>query len=488
MSHLSSPADYAQLFELAPVSLWLEDFSALKRLFDRWRGEGIADLRAHVALHPECLAECAASLQVLEVNQRTLELFGASSQEQLLANLSQVFRGDMLDHFAQQMYPMWDGQMGFSIQTVNYALDGRRLDVKVQAQVLHGHEDHWDRVMVSLQDITHELQTSNLLAASEQHARDLFDYSPVSLWVEDFSAVKLLLDELRMRGIEDFRTFINVHPEFVSRCMQEIRVIDVNRQTLAMFGARDKAELLSRLGEVFQGEMRDSFAEQLIELWQGKTTQMREVVNYRLGGDLINIHMQFAVSPAHVATWDLVLVSLVDITARKKAEAYLEYLGKHDSLTQLRNRAFYMDELNRLSRKGPWPLSVLVMDLNGLKQVNDEHGHVAGDALLRRAGEVFNKVNSFQVCVARTGGDEFAMLLPGSDEHGAQAIIDQIHSVLELNNQFYTNHKLSIAIGMATCHSSDQLEATLIRADRAMYVEKTRFYQEQHIERRWNHS
>ncbi|WP_295953521.1 sensor domain-containing diguanylate cyclase [Rhodoferax sp.] len=484
MSQLSSPADYTQLFALAPVSLWLEDFSALKRLFDGWRAEGITDLRTHVAVYPECLAECAASLQVLEVNQRTLELFGASSQEHLLANLQQVFRGDMLDHLAHQMIPMWDGQMGFAVQTVNYTLDGRRLDVKVQARVLQGHEELWDRVMVSLQDITQELQTSNLLAASEQHARNLFDYSPVSLWVEDFSAVKRLIEDVRMRGIEDFRTFINVHPEFVTRCMQEIRVIDVNQQTLTMFGAQNKAELLVRLGDVFQGEMRDSFAEQLCELWQGKTTLMREVVNYRLSGDLVNIHMQFAVLPGHLADWDLVLVSLVDITARKKAEAYLEYLGKHDSLTQLRNRAFYMDELNRLSRKGPWPLSVLVMDLNGLKQINDEHGHVAGDALLRRAGEVFSKVASPQACAARTGGDEFAMLLPGSDERGAQATIDRLHSILELNNQFYSGHKLSIAIGMATCTSSDQLEATLIRADRAMYVEKTRYYQEQNIERR----
>jgi diguanylate cyclase (GGDEF)-like protein len=437
-----------------------------------------------VAVHPECLMECAASLRVLEVNHRTLELFGASSQEQLLGSLDQVFRGDMLDHFAQQMYPMWDGALGFSIQTVNYTLDGRRLDVKVQARVLHGHEDSWARVMVSLQDITHELKTTTLLADSEQHARGLFDYSPVSLWVEDFSTVKKLLDEVRMRGIEDFRTFINVHPEFVFRCMQEIRVIDVNQQTLSMFGANSKAELSNRLGEVFRGEMRDSFAEQLIELWQGKTTQMREVINYRLSGDLINIHMQFAVLPGHVADWSMVLVSLVDITARKKAEAYLEYLGKHDSLTQLRNRAFYMDELNRVSRKGPWPLSVLVMDVNGLKRVNDDHGHAAGDALLRRAGEVFGKVIGPHVCAARTGGDEFAMLLPGSDERGAQAIIERIQSILELNNQFYTGHKLSISIGAATCHSSEQLEATLIRADRAMYVEKSHYYQENHIERR----
>ena len=79
--------------------------------------------------------------------------------------------------------------------------------------------------------------------------------SPVSLWVEDFSAVKRLLDDLRARGIEDFRIFTQVHPEFVTRCMQEIRVIDVNRQTLEMFRAPDKDTLLRNLDRVFRDEM-----------------------------------------------------------------------------------------------------------------------------------------------------------------------------------------------------------------------------------------
>ena len=52
------------------------------------------------------------------------------------------------------------------------------------------------------------------------YALDLFDYSPVSLWVEDFSGVKHLLDEVRAQGIRDFRVFISVHPEFVGRCMK----------------------------------------------------------------------------------------------------------------------------------------------------------------------------------------------------------------------------------------------------------------------------
>ncbi|MFZ4289071.1 diguanylate cyclase domain-containing protein [Variovorax sp. HJSM1_2] len=476
------------MFEMAPVSLWLEDYSALKQMFDAWRAEGVTDLRAHLLAHPEFVPLCAASFKVLRVNRRTLEIYAAKNQQELVSRMHEVFRGDMFENMARELEQMWSGMLGITTQTVNYALDGRRLDIQVTARVLDGHEETWDRVLVSINDITESLQMQNRLVSSEQYGRDLFDYSPVSLWVEDFSAVKVLIDEVRDRGIQDFRVFLSVHPEFVERCMREIRVINVNQQTLTMFEAKNKEELLSRLGDVFRDEMRDCFAEQLIDLWNGKTTQLREVVNYSLSGNLINIHLQFAVLPDHLDTWGLVLVSLVDITARKKAEAYLEYLGKHDSLTQLRNRAFYMEELNRLSRKGPWPVSILAIDLNGLKLINDEEGHVAGDAMLRRAGEVLGKVVDAGACAARTGGDEFAMLLPGADERQAQAVLDRIASVLELNNQFYTGHKLSMAIGVATCQSHHDLEAALIRADRAMYVEKARYYHDNHLERRKNPS
>jgi diguanylate cyclase (GGDEF)-like protein len=186
----------------------------------------------------------------------------------------------------------------------------------------------------------------------------------------------------------------------------------------------------------------------------------------------------------HRDSWKMVLVSLVDITARKKAEAYLEYLGKHDVLTRLRNRAFYTEELNRLSRRGHWPLSILVIDVNGLKRLNDEFGHATGDAMLRRLGEVLSKAVDAPACAARTGGDEFAVLLPGCDERAAQTMLERIQSVLLLNNQFYPGQTLSIAMGVATCSSADQMEATLNDADKAMYAEKTRYYGEEERNRR----
>jgi len=485
MAKTTPETDFELMFENAPISLWLEDYSALKRLFDTWRSHGVVDLAAHLAQSAVRVQQCAQSLSVIKVNRQTLKVFAASSQQELVERLPEVFRDDMLAQMSHELGFLWQGQLEFSNRTVNYALDGRRMDVQIHVRVLQGYEDTWERVMVSLEDITEATQAQQKLAVSERHARDLFDYSPVSLWVEDFSGVKRLLDEARAQGIQDFRVFISVHPEFVSRCMAEIRVIDVNRQTLSMFAADSQKELLTRLGAVFRDEMHESFAEQLIDLWEGKTVQLREVVNYSLNGELINIHMQFAVLPDFQDTWGLVLVSLVDITARKKAEAYLEYLGKHDALTRLRNRAFYVDELNRITRKGPWPLTIMAMDLNGLKRINDSEGHAAGDAVLRRAGEVLTSATAgYPYCVARVGGDEFIALLPGSDERVAAGLQERIESMIELNNQFYTGQRLSMAIGISTCHAASEVEAALHEADQAMFREKSRYYDEAKLERR----
>lgn len=474
---------YRTLFELAPVSLWLEDYSGVCRHLHALREDGITDLRAHLRANPSEVAHCSSLIRVLDVNQRTLDLFRAADLQDLVSNLGEIFRDDMFDQHVEELVQLWESGRGFASQSVNYTLDGERLDISVAANVLPGHEQTWERLLVSIEDITLRARAELDLRRSERYATGLFEHSPVSLWVEDFSSVKLLLDEVRSAGITDFRTFLNVHPDFVSRCMQEIRVLDVNQQTLQMFSAPTKADLLSRLGDIFRDDMRNQFAEQLVDLWNEKLWQQREVINYSLDGRPVDVFMQWSVFPGCEAEWDQVLVSLTDITARKKAEAYVEFLGKHDVLTKLFNRAFYEDELARLGRKGPWPVSIVAVDLNGLKQVNDQLGHSDGDALLRRAGEALKKAVGEEVCVARVGGDEFMVLLTGCDERGAATAVEQIEQVVELNNQFYPGTALRFAIGTATCVQGERLTDTVKLADSRMYVAKRAYYEALEAER-----
>jgi len=464
------------MFDLAPVSLWLEDYSGVKQLFDEWRGAGIVSLREYLEEDSERVRACSSRIRVIKVNRRTLSLFEADNLAHLVANLDKVFRADMLKTHIEELVQLWDGESAFGSNTVNYTLSGKRLDIQLKGTILPGHESRWDRVLVAIEDVTERETARRELAISEAYARGLFEHSPVSLWVEDFSAVKRLLEEVRRRGISDFRTFTDVHPEFIARCLSEIRVIDVNRHTLDLFVAPDKKTLLSSLGDVFREEMQEHFREQLIDLWHGRIFQQREVVNYSLAGDELHLHLQFSVLPGYEHDWSLVQVALTDITARKRAEAYLEYLGKHDVLTKLYNRSFYVDELNRLERKGPFPVTIAMIDLNGLKMANDQLGHAAGDALLRRAGEVLGKAVDKPSCAARIGGDEFALLMPGTEERDAKVVLESIENLLEVNNQFYTGLPLNFSIGIATSEPGERLESVVKRADLRMYEAKRAYY------------
>jgi len=464
------------MFDLAPVSLWLEDYSGVKQLFDEWRGAGIVSLREYLEEDSERVRACSSRIRVIKVNRRTLSLFEADNLAHLVANLDKVFRADMLKTHIEELVQLWDGESAFGSNTVNYTLCGKRLDIQLKGTILPGHESRWDRVLVAIEDVTERETARRELAISEAYARGLFEHSPVSLWVEDFSAVKRLLEEVRRRGISDFRTFTDVHPEFIARCLSEIRVIDVNRHTLDLFVAPDKKTLLSSLGDVFREEMQEHFREQLIDLWHGRIFQQREVVNYSLAGDELHLHLQFSVLPGYEHDWSLVQVALTDITARKRAEAYLEYLGKHDVLTKLYNRSFYVDELNRLERKGPFPVTIAMIDLNGLKMANDQLGHAAGDALLRRAGEVLGKAVDKPSCAARIGDDEFALLMPGTEERDAKVVLESIENLLEVNNQFYTGLPLNFSIGIATSEPGERLESVVKRADLRMYEAKRAYY------------
>ncbi|MBA8902069.1 sensor domain-containing diguanylate cyclase [Phyllobacterium sp. P30BS-XVII] len=464
--------DEIDAFDLAPISLWLEDFSAVRELFDSLRGAGVDDIVAYLREDEARIRECARLIRVQKVNKKTLSLFEAADFAELVANLGAIFRDDMLQTHVQELGQLWSGKGEFSSNTVNYTLSGKRLDIQLRGKILPGYEASWEKVLISIEDVTDREDARRQHAASQQYAEGLFEHSPVSLWVEDFSKIRKLLNGLRERGIEDFRVFTDVHPEFVQQCASEIRVIDVNRETLKLFQAPDAMTLLRRLPDVFRDEMNIHFREQLIDLWNGKLFHQRETVNYALDGSERHVLLQFSVLPGHENDWSLVQISLTDITARKKAEAYLEYLGKHDVLTRLHNRAFYVDELNRLERREFFPVSIIILDLNGLKITNDQWGHGVGDSLLRRAGEILSEAVKPPHYAARIGGDEFAVLLPAVDETGAVAVVEEISSLIEINNQYYSNIPLSFSIGWATSATGEKLEAVAKRADLLMYQDK----------------
>jgi diguanylate cyclase (GGDEF)-like protein/PAS domain S-box-containing protein len=137
-----------------------------------------------------------------------------------------------------------------------------------------------------------------------------------------------------------------------------------------------------------------------------------------------------------------------NIDARKKAEEKILYLSYHDSLTGLYNRRYYEAELRRLDTKRNLPITLVMIDANGLKLVNDAFGHQTGDKLLQRIAIILKKQCRSDEIVARIGGDEFILLLPGTEKAGGQRVVDRINKAVESKTN--KREMLSISIGIAT--------------------------------------
>ena len=472
MEILDSP-----FFERSPIAMWLEDYSDIKKQFDIWREQGVQDLFSFLQEDESRILDCARKIKLLKVNSKTLELYQAKDFEHLCQNLHLVFKGDMSKSHIKELVALWNGETHFSNSAVNYTLTGDRLDIQLKGIVLPQHEHDLSLLLITTEDITPYTEACRLEEKSRHLAEARFMYSPTSLWVEDFSRIKTKLDNVRALGIEDFKTFLDVHSDFINECIKDIVVIDVNQATLDLFGAPNKDTLYKNMHKVFAQEMVKTFREQLIELWNGNIHHHREAINYALDGSIRHVLLQFSVFPDYQEAWGMVQVALTDITARKKAENYLEYLGKHDVLTKLYNRAFYTTEINRLERNMLRPVSCIFMDMNGLKELNDTLGHDVGDNLLQRMGNILNQlVQQTLYSACRIGGDEFVVLLPGADEAALQNCLQSLQELLFVDNQFYSHQPLSLSTGYATNKDGERMEDMLKRADMIMYQEKRDYY------------
>ena len=469
MSKPKAGDHFESLFEYAPISLWEQDYSGIKNFLDDLRTKGVSDLERYLNEHPGDIDTSLALIKVTHVNLETLNLFGAKSESELLANLNKIFRDEMRAHWRSELLALWNGEISWSGDGINYRLDGEALHIRLHWRILPECESNWECVLVSIENIT-------ALKTAEQRFHDLFTHAPISLWEEDYSALKVEFDRLRAQGVVDLKTHLASHPEAVDRFMSLIRVLDVNQKTLDLFEARDKETLLANLDKVFRDEMSDHFANELVDMWNGKTYYEREGVNYALSGERVNVHLHWTLMPGHETDFDWVLVALQDITARKKAEEYLRYLGTHDVMTGLYNRAFFDETLQRLENERHDPISVIIIDLNNLKITNDRYGHQVGDKLIRRTGEVLKASIDGGFIAARIGGDEFILILPGANEQMANALMERVESLVVMNNKYYREPELSLSQGMATSAPGVSLERVISLADDAMYTNKGLYY------------
>jgi diguanylate cyclase (GGDEF)-like protein/PAS domain S-box-containing protein len=169
---------------------------------------------------------------------------------------------------------------------------------------------------------------------------------------------------------------------------------------------------------------------------------------------------------------EFVVCSAIDITDQREAENIIYHLTYYDELTNLYNRRYFNKELEKLTNQKQMPLSIIMIDVNGLKVVNDTYGHLEGDKYLKLIAEILKKSCKKTDVISRWGGDEFIILMPNAMKKDTDNIIKRIKERCD-HAKFREELPMSVAIGAATKTEIDQdINNVIMEAESRMYSHK----------------
>ena len=190
--------------------------------------------------------------------------------------------------------------------------------------------------------------------------------------------------------------------------------------------------------------------------------------------------VQLSMSPLYWEGLPVINVVFSDITPLKQKEQQLYVLSTTDSLTGAFNRRYFMDSASRefsFHLRHQTPLSLLVMDIDYFKKINDTYGHAVGDDAIKAfVGGCLGVLRREDV-LGRMGGEEFAVLLPRTTSEGAFVVAERLRQKIEAIELVLGNERVhfTVSIGVCEVRADDaSIEAGLIRADRALYEAKAK--------------
>ncbi|MFW6229598.1 MAG: diguanylate cyclase, partial [Halanaerobium sp.] len=260
-----------------------------------------------------------------------------------------------------------------------------------------------------------------------------------------------------------FQKLIEHNPAGVCILLEDKKIKYANKIFLDIIEKKRKNILNKNIIEVFPDQKLKEYFN------KGK----KEKNNYTLKMNIKDNIKWLEIQSIETSYKNIKLISLIliDITERIKQEKEIEYLSYKDKLTDLYNRRFFEEEMERLDTNRQLPLSIIMADVNGLKIINDSYGHEVGDELLKKAADLLKKEVRDEDIVARQGGDEFAILLPKTKNEFAREIVNRIKANINENK----NQKvpISVALGIATKENPEEdIKEVLKQADDNMYQNK----------------
>jgi diguanylate cyclase len=206
------------------------------------------------------------------------------------------------------------------------------------------------------------------------------------------------------------------------------------------------------------------------------TNSIVELANHTIlvSKDNTRYFIEDTAAPIRNADGENIGVVLVfrDVTEKKRSERDIKQLSEHDYLTSLYNRHYYYNRFNHFHHPEFYPLGLIMLDVNGLKIINDAFGHQVGDEALVMIGEVLKNIFEAKDIISRIGGDEFTVLLPNTTAEIIQGYNDKLSATIKMKR--INNIELSLSAGYALIkNTSDEIDDIEKTAENHMYAHKS---------------
>jgi len=312
---------YRTIFENSPISLWDKDFSLIKERIDDLKRSGVSDFRGYLESHPHVLRHYVDILRINDVNEATVRLYRARNKNDFLTNIHRVFCEETYDLFREEIIAIAEGNLDLEAEGITRRFDGQKNYIYIKWAVPESARETLSSVIVSVIDTTERHRLEQALRDSHELYRARFEESPISLWDKDYSRIKQYLDKLRReKGITDFKRYFEEHPEELHYCATLIRVTDVNKTTVEMFGAKDKEDFKKNLHRIFCKETWECFKQEVLYVADKRSRRESETCTLRFDGKKNYIAVRWSLPKGFPDDYSRMLFSVMDITRLKEVE------------------------------------------------------------------------------------------------------------------------------------------------------------------------
>lgn len=283
------------------------------------------------------------------------------------------------------------------------------------------------------------------------------------------------LNYVRVISQTRFEKIAATSPDAIICSNSEAKITFWNRSAVRIFGFSIEEAINQSAEIIVPDSWRSIYKSELDRLRNGPEMQLADhtIELSGLRKDGTEFPAEYSLSTWQEGSTTIIGAIVRDITERRLNEERLFRLASLDPLTDLPNRAAWRECLDETitSKK---PCTVLLLDLDGFKNVNDTLGHSAGDAVLKQVAGRLKRVCDVATMVARLGGDEFVALLPGNDELQAKALASRLVAAISEPYEFAGQTcNVGVSIGVALCpQHSTRPEELLAAADLALYRAK----------------